>query len=56
LEIVLLVLHGTVTTKTIWWGVSIPIGTVYGTYNGVNTITVTSEGQAFASGGTCEKC
>ena len=36
--------NGTVTTKTIWWGVSIPIGTVSGTYNGVNTITATNEG------------
>lgn len=36
--------NGTVTTKTIWWGVSIPIGTVSGTYNGVNTLTATNEG------------
>lgn len=36
--------NGTVTTKTIWWGVSIPIGTVSGIYNGVNTITATYEG------------
>ena len=42
--------NGTVTTKTIWWGVSIPIGTVSGTYNGVNTITATNEGHA----GVCE--
>lgn len=46
--------NGTVTTKTIWWGVSIPIGTVSGIYNGLNTITVIGEG--VTSGGTCEKC
>jgi len=28
-----------VTTKTSWWGISIPIGTLPGVYNGVNTIT-----------------
>ena len=47
--------NGTVTTKTIWWGVSIPIGTVSGIYNGVNTITATSEGVPY-QGGTCEPC
>ena len=46
--------NGTVTTKTIWWGVSIPIGTVSGIYNGLNTITVIGEG--VTDGGTCGKC
>ncbi len=36
--------NGTVTTKTIWWGISIPIGTISGTYSGVNTIAATNEG------------
>ena len=31
--------NGTVTTKTTWWGISIPAGTLPGVYNGVNTIT-----------------
>jgi len=31
--------NGTVTTKTIWWGIQIATGTVAGTYTGVNTIT-----------------
>jgi len=47
--------NGTVTTKTIWWGVSIPIGTVSGIYNGLNTITVIGEG-VISYGGLCEKC
>ena len=36
--------NGTVTTKTTWWGMAIPLGTVPGTYNGTNTITSTAEG------------
>lgn len=29
----------TPTTGTVWWGISIPAGTLSGTYNGANTIT-----------------
>ena len=33
-----------IPTKTMWWGVEIPLGTVPGAYNGVTTITSTAEG------------
>lgn len=39
--------NGTVTTRTIWWGIQIPSGTVAGVYDGLITIT------AYAVSGTC---
>lgn len=32
--------NGVVNTKSTWWGISIPEGTLAGTYNGLNTIIV----------------
>lgn len=40
-----------ITTKTIWWGIEIPLGTIAGTYSGVNTITSTADGRWSYGGG-----
>lgn len=34
--------NGTVTTKSTWWGITIPSGTLAGVYNGLNTIVAIS--------------